>query len=135
MIYLLDTTTFSALMRRDAKAQARVAALAPTDRTVVCTITRGEVLYGLARLPQGKRRSDLEAEAQYVFAQVSCLAVPAVAADQYANLKRDAETQGTPLDENDLWIAATALSLGAVLVTTDSDFGRLSRLPCDDWTR
>src|SRR5207249_4221354 len=26
---------------------------------------------------------------------------------------------GTPLDENDLWIAATTLSLSAVLVTTD----------------
>jgi hypothetical protein len=44
-------------MRRDAKVRARVAALTPTGRVVICTITRGEVLYGLARLPEGKRRS------------------------------------------------------------------------------
>ena len=53
MTYLWDTTTFSALMRRDAKVRARVAALTPADRVVICTITRGEVLYGLARLPEG----------------------------------------------------------------------------------
>lgn len=54
--------------------------------------------------------------------------------DQYAILKRAAEMAGTPLDENDLWIAATARSLGAVLVTTDLDYARLSVLPLEDWT-
>jgi hypothetical protein len=60
--YLWDTTTCSALMRRDAKVRARVAALTVADRVVICTITRGEILYGLARLPEGKRRSALEVE-------------------------------------------------------------------------
>jgi predicted nucleic acid-binding protein len=49
--YLLDTTAFSSLMRRHAKVRDQVAALAPTDRVVIYTITRGEVLYGPARLP------------------------------------------------------------------------------------
>lgn len=91
MTYLLDTTAFSALMRRDAKSCARVAGLAPTDRIVVCTITRGEVLYGLERLPQGKRRSDLDAEAMQLFAQMLCLPVPEDAVDRYARIKKEAE--------------------------------------------
>ena len=74
MTYLWDTTTFSALMRRDAKVRARVAALTPADRVVICTITRGEILCGLARLPEGKRRSALEAEAMSLFGQLVCLA-------------------------------------------------------------
>jgi predicted nucleic acid-binding protein len=37
------------------------------------------------------------------------------------------------LDENDLWIAATALSVGAVLVTMDSDFERVEGLTVEDW--
>lgn len=37
--------------------------MAADDRAVVCTITRGEILYGLARLPEGKRRNGLGAEA------------------------------------------------------------------------
>jgi len=133
--YLLDTTTFSALMRRDTKVRARVAALAPTDRVAICTITRGEVLYGLVRLPEGKRRSALEAAAMYLFGEVVCLAVPEAAADQYTSIKRETERKGTPLDENDLWIAATARTLGAVVVTTDSDFQRVSGLQIEDWAQ
>jgi predicted nucleic acid-binding protein len=133
--YLWDTTTFSALMRRDAKVRARLAALTAADRVVICTITRGEVLYGLARLPEGKRRSALEAEAMPLFGQLVCLTVPEAAADQYASIKWETERQGTPLDENDLWIAATARALEAVVVTTDSDFQRVSGLQIEDWTQ
>lgn len=131
----MDTTTFSGLMRRDAKIRARVEAIAPTDRAAVCTITRGEVLYGLARLPRGKRRSDLETEAMHLFGQLPCLSVPEAAGDRYAHIKWETERKGAPLDENDLWIAATALSIDAVLVTTDSDFRRVSNLRVADWTR
>ena len=41
MTYLWDTTTFSALMRRDAKVRAWLAALTAADRVVIYTITRG----------------------------------------------------------------------------------------------
>ena len=134
MIYLLDTTTFSALMRRDARVRGRLGVLTLEDRAVICTITRGKVLYGLERLPQGKRRHDLEAEARHWFAQVICVSVSEAAGDRYATIKWETERKGTPLDENDLWIAATALALEAVLVTTDSDFVRVSQLPMEDWT-
>ena len=77
-------------MRRDAQVRARVAALTAADRVVICTITRGEILYGLARLPEGKRRSALEAEAMSLFGQLVCLAVPEAAADQYASIKWEA---------------------------------------------
>ena len=135
MIYLLDTTALSGLMRRDAKIRARLAASAATDRIAVCTITRGEILYGLARLPPGKRRSDLEAEAVHWFAQFPCLSIAEAAGDRYALAKREAERSGTPLDENDLWIAATVLSVDGVLVSTDSDFERVHGLRVENWTR
>jgi tRNA(fMet)-specific endonuclease VapC len=70
-----------------------------------------------------------------LFGQVECLAVPEAAADQYAAIKWEAERQSTPLDENDLWIAATACALEAVVVTTDSDFQRVSDLQTEDWTQ
>ena len=132
MIYLLDTTAFSALMRRAPSVRARIANLSSNDRVLICAITRGEILYGLTRLAQGKRRQDLEAEATAVFNELECVPVPETAADHYANAKSAAEKQGTPLDENDLWIAATALSLSAVLVTTDTDFQRVSTLKLED---
>ena len=134
--YLLDTTTFSYLMRDDVKVRARISALAPGDRIVVCSIVRGEILYGIERLATGRRRTALETKAGHLFSAVPCEAVPSTAADEYAQLKRGAERAGTPLDENDLWIAATATSLGATLVTADADFSRLPGLaPPEDWTR
>ena len=134
MTYLLDTTTFSALMRRDVRALARLASLPATELIVICTIVRGEIMYGLHRLPQGRRRSNLETEATYLFSAMVCVAVPEIAADSYAVAKATAQRAGMSLDENDLWIAATALSLGAVLVTMDSDFQRVGRLTVEDWT-
>jgi tRNA(fMet)-specific endonuclease VapC len=71
----------------------------------------------------------------HLFAQLVCLSIPDVAADRYASIKWETERQGTPLDENDLWMAATALALEAVLVTTDSDFQRVSGLRIEDWTQ
>jgi predicted nucleic acid-binding protein len=134
VIYLLDTTAFSALMRRAQSVRARIANLSSNDRVLICAIIRGEILYGLSRLAQGKRRQGLEAEATALFNELECVSVPETAADHYADVKLAAEKQGTPLDENDLWIAATALSLSAVLVTTDTDFQRVSTLKVEDWT-
>lgn len=134
MIYLLDTTAFSALMRRATNVRTRLANLGSSDRVLICTITRGEILYGLTRLAEGKRRKDLEAEATKLFNELECVPVPETAADHYANVKSAAQKQGTPLDENDLWIAATALSLSAVLVTTDTDFQRVGALNREDWS-
>jgi tRNA(fMet)-specific endonuclease VapC len=134
VIYLLDTTAFSALMRRAQNVRTRIANLSSNDRVLICAITRGEILYGLGRLAQGKRRRNLEAESTALFNELECVPVPETAADHYANVKSAAEKQGTPLDENDLWIAATALSLGAVLVSTDTDFQRVSTLKLEDWT-
>jgi predicted nucleic acid-binding protein len=69
-----------------------------------------------------------------LFGPLVCLVVPATGADQDVAIKWETERQGTPLDENALWIAATARALEAVVVTTDSDFQQVSGLQTADWT-
>jgi predicted nucleic acid-binding protein len=44
------------------------------------------------------------------------------------------ERKGLSLSANDLWIAATALALGAKLVTRDSDYAKIEGLPTENWT-
>ena len=46
-------------------------------------------------------------------------------ASVYAQIKIAAQEQGTSLSECDLWIAATALTLDAILVASDSDYERI----------
>ena len=93
------------------------------DRVVICAISRGEILFGLERLSPGRRRDDLEQKAQKMFAVLPCEPIPVAAGDRYAYLKASQQRRGLPLDENDLWIAATALAMDATLLAATVIFG------------
>lgn len=129
LIYLLDTNTITALMKAAPRIETWMAGLSQTDRVVTCTIVRGEILFGIARLPKGRRRTELEETGHQFLAALRCEPIPESAADLYAALKITRQQRGLTLDENDLWVAATALALGATLVTHDSDFAGIEGLP------
>ena len=132
MIFLLDTNAFSDLMRRNSKTRTRLGNIPSTDKVVICPIIRGEIRYGIERLPTGKKRTELEASATEVFGIVSCELLDEAVGDHYAALKIELQRKGAVLVENDIWIAATALALGAVLVTRDRDFQNVDGLTVED---
>ena len=134
MIFLLDTNAFSDLMRKHSKLEAHLSSLEPTERVVICPIVRGEIRYSIEQLAQGRRRQALENQATTLFAIVPCEPIPETAGDLYARTKLTRQRKGLILDENDLWIAATALALDATLITRDSDFQRIEGLAVSDWT-
>ena len=121
-------------MREHPQLDTHLAGLAPTDRVVICPVVRGEIYYGIERLPQGTRQQDLAAKAVKLFAVIPCESVPEKAGDHYAKIKPARQRKGLTLDENDLWIAATTLALGAVLISRDSDFQQINGLIVNDWT-
>lgn len=133
-LFLLDTNAFSDLMRESPAVRSRLQALRGKAKVVICPIVRGEACHGLERLPPGKRRSQLEAKAAALFGTIECIPLPASAGDHYARTKVQCQRKGLPLDDNDLWIAAAALSAGAVLVCRDSDFDRVEGLPIVNWS-
>lgn len=128
MIYLLDTNAISALMRADTALASWLSSLGADERVVTCAIVRGEILFGIERLAPGRRRTELEGKAARVFAALPCEPVPSAAGDLYATVKSTQQRRGLPLDENDLWIASTALALDATLVSYDSDFQSIETL-------
>ena len=117
MTFLLDTNAFSDLMAGEPRSTARYSSVTAPDRVVTCTIVRGEILYGIERMPPGARRDLFSQNADKLFSVIACEPVPATAADQYARTKQQCRARGVALDENDLWIAATCLWLGATLVS------------------
>ena len=123
--YLLDTSTCSLLMKDNPRVRGRLDSLTESDYHFTCPIVKGEILFGIGRLPIGKRRQDLEQRANELFADVQCDPIPENVGDTYAQIKVAAEKQGISLGECDLWIAATALTLDAILVASDSDYQRI----------
>lgn len=115
-------------MHEDAQATKWLASVSTSEHIAICTVTRGEILFGLERLAAGRRRTDLESKAHKLFDVLPCEPILREAGDRYANLKATQQQRGLSLDENDLWIAATALLIGATLVTRDSDFQRIAGL-------
>lgn len=92
----------------------------------ITTITQAEMYYGLALLPVGKRRSDLERAVSQVFEQdfqQRILSFDSAAAIAYGMLAALRRQSGKPISQGDAQIAAIALSQNAVLVTRNiSDF-------------
>ncbi len=135
MIYLLDSTICSDLMHEQINATTRLRALQDDHPVVTCSIVKGEILFGIQKLAPGRRRQQLELKAGTLFDSVPCEPVSPAAADHYSRIKITREKAGRPMAENDAWIAATALSLQATLVSRDSDFSGIDGLTVEVWSR
>jgi tRNA(fMet)-specific endonuclease VapC len=129
---LLDTNAVSDLMRDHPRVKARVGR--HSDPIATCVVVVGEIRYGLDRLPAGKKRTDLEARAQTILAAVRIDPVTEPIAQTYGRLKAALESRGLNLDDNDLWIAATAITQSNVLVTRDQIFRQVPGLQVEDWS-
>jgi len=131
-VALLDTNAVSDLMRDHPQLKAQIGKHADPIATSVVVV--GEIRYGLDRLPTGKKRTDLEARAQNILSALRIELVSEQIADAYGRLKASLESQGLNLDDNDLWIAASALTNGDVLVTRDKLFAQVPGLQVEDWS-
>lgn len=119
-------------MKGDGRLVGYMSSLAETDRVVSSAVARGEILYGIGRLDEGRGRTELDRQAEALFRVIPCEPVPVSAAAIYANVKLEQERRGLSLDENDLWIASIALAIGATLVSRDNYFRRVDRLAVAD---
>jgi predicted nucleic acid-binding protein len=117
VIYLLDTNAVSDLMRSNPRIEDWIAGLDREDRVVTCTIVRGETLFGIARLPTGRRRTELEETGHRFLTAFRCEPIPERAAGFYTELKAMRQQRGFSLDESNLRVAATAMALEATTAT------------------
>lgn len=121
---VLDTNILSELMRSGPDG----AVLAWTSRQSMMTlfitaITQAEILYGLALLPEGRRRELLIAAARAMFEEDfsgRILPFDGEAARVYAEIASRRRQAGEPISQFDAQIAAITQSRGASLATRNT---------------
>lgn len=118
---LLDTNVLSELMR--AKPDPRVLCWVdaqPSSQLAICSITVAEILYGIARMPDGKRKKSLFDMASAMFDEDfagSILPFDSDAAVHYAKIAAESEARGRVVEMADAQIAAIARQHDAVVAT------------------
>ena len=120
----MDTNVVSELMRAapDVRVEAWVRGVPPA-KVYTTSVTLAEVLFGIARLPAGRRRTLLGDAADDVFASFADRVLPfdAAAAGHYADLVVEREHAGAPIAGFDAQIAAICRSRRSALATRNTD--------------
>lgn len=131
-LFLLDTNAISDLIRHPKGQVARN--LSGREVNSICTsiIVAAELRYGAARSPS-LRLAQRVGEA---LERIPVVDLEAPADEIYGALRADLEKAGTPIGQNDLFIAAHALALDASLVTgNEREFSRIPKLRVENWRR
>ena len=137
---VLDTNVISELMRPQPDP-AVVGWIAAQSSATLCTtsINKAEILYGIAALPRGRRRTALLAAAEAVFDKDlddRVLPFDGTGAARYAEIVTARNRAGKPIEAFDALIAAIALAADAALATRDiGDFEGLGLALIDPWAR
>jgi tRNA(fMet)-specific endonuclease VapC len=129
--YLLDTNMASHVIRGDQPGvRERLVAL-PVLSAAVSAVTRGELMYGLAK--RGNPTA-LGALIHEFLIRVEVLPWTGEVADVYGALRASCRVRGIGLDALDMMIAAQAVAVGAILVTRDKAFSHVEHgLKVEDW--
>ncbi len=135
---VLDTNVVSEGMRPapNAAVESWLQTVDPTDLAVT-TITVAEILYGIALLPRGRRRLDLELRFKSFVAQViedRVLAFDSAAAEHYAAIAAARRAAGRPTSQSAAMVGAIAAAQGAMMATRNvTDFADFGVPVVDPW--
>jgi len=136
---VLDTNVLSEALRPVPESSV-LAWLADQPRASLFTtaVTRGEILYGIRLLSDGKRRQGLWDAANKIFDEDFAghvLSFDSDAADMYAEIAASRRIEGKPISQFDAMIASMARSRGAFLATRNvKDFDNCGIEVVNPWT-
>ncbi|MFL6197289.1 MAG: type II toxin-antitoxin system VapC family toxin [Thermoanaerobaculia bacterium] len=125
--YLLDTNVVIAVFKGDPLVHRR---LLRASKAFLSIVTLGELFYGAQ---SSMRIQENVGRIEELAASTSVLDCNTETARHYGLIKAQLRKQGTPIPENDLWIAALANQHGLILVTRDGHFSDVSDLRRETW--
>jgi len=127
---MLDTNIVSELARNPQGVIARRIAEVGAEAICVSIITAAELRYGCAKKGSPKLMAQIEA----ILGSIPVLPLDVPADGEYGGIRAELEAAGKPIGPNDLFIAAHAYALGAVIVTANvREFKRIRALRVENW--
>lgn len=131
MAYLLDTNAWIHYLKHaEGSIRRRLNQASPAE-IVTCSVVRAELLHGARKYAESERRRNLVNE---TLAPFRSHPFDNMAAEHYAAIRHDLETQGQVIGPYDLQIAAICIANNCVLVTSNTkEFARVKYLTVDDW--
>jgi tRNA(fMet)-specific endonuclease VapC len=133
MLVLLDTDICIHLIDRRPGFERVVRRLSGRSFGEICisAITVSELSFGVSK---SARPAENTAALEEFLARFELLDYPVDAADSYGRIRGELERAGTPIGNNDLLIAAHALSIEARLASANkAEFERIRGLKVLDW--
>ena len=131
MIYLLDTNAWVSYINRGDSAVTRQLAIVGAGNARLCSITKAELYFGAFK--SQKVDANLK-HLDNLFAAFLSLPFGDAAAEHYGRIRAELARAGTPIDPNDLLIAAIALAEDIALVTHNTrEFSPVRNLKLEDW--
>jgi toxin FitB len=125
MRIILDTNVLSELMKPQGLITVKSWVSAQSrENLYITSITKAEILYGIAILPDGKRRRSLRESAEVMFREDfagQMLNFDAQAANCFAEIAAHRKKIGKPLAQADGQIAAICLANNATVATRNVD--------------
>ena len=125
--YLLDTNIVIALFAADEPVSR---SLGQAAEVFVPAIVLGELHFGARK--SAREAANIQRIDEFS-ASSSVLACDGETARHYGEIKLALRVQGTPLPENDIWIAAVAKQYGLTLVSRDAHFQQVADLSVEVW--
>ncbi len=135
---MLDTNILSVMMSAEPiRKVADWIVVQPSEELFTASVCQAEILSGIAILPAGRRRADLELAAFAMFSddfQGRVLPFDAEAAAAYAEMFTVRRKAGRPFGTIDLMLAAIARVRGASIVTRNvADFEGVGLTIINPW--
>ena len=128
--YLLDTNIVIYALKRRPKEVLEIFNR-NASRMAISSITLSELIYGAEKSPNVDK--NLEAIEEFV-SHLDVLPYDAKASQHYGQIKAALEKRGEIIGENDIHIAAHAISQGLILVTNNlQEFKRVPNLALENW--
>lgn len=125
--FLLDTNIITAWMKGEKEIADNIE---KSSNVYIPIIVLGELYYGAAYSTKVQKNTTV---IRKLSNRYKILLIDEEATIEYGKIKAALRAQGSPIPENDIWIAATALRHSLTLVTRDKHFNEVRKLKLKSW--